>query len=84
MLAPTAIMLQVLQSVTKCYHGICSPKSSRVYHRIFDRKMLRLAASIPCVLVAVISEHVEHLGLVLTEALHAVVLRHHLVLLGGH
>ena len=83
MLAPTAILLQVLQSVIS-YHGICCPRSSRVYHRIFDRKMLRLAASIPCVLVAVISEHVEHLGLVLTEALHAVVLRHHLVLLAGH
>ena len=40
--------------------------------------------SLPCVLVTVISEHVEHLRLILAEALQAVVLRHHLVLMAGH
>ena len=73
-------------SVTKCYHGICvalNPQSLRACHRIFLGKSLEQGA-IPCVLVTVISEHVVHLRLILAEALQAVVLRHHLVLMSGH
>ena len=83
MLAHTAITLQVLQCYTVISRHLCCPQSLRVLHWIFVRKIL-IIASIPCVLVTVISEHVVHLRLILAEALQAVVLRQHLVLMAGH